>query len=136
MLLTRCPDTGQRAVPGGTVEPGETSPGSMVRELLEETGAQPRPRRPGGPGAPASRRLGGPGPGTGRRPRRRAATGAPAAAGPGAGPPRQRGGRAPGAVDAHSGAVDARAVGLAVASCTLPWPGFVQAEPLGKSPSP
>lgn len=42
----------------------------------------------------------------------------------------------PAPVGAHPGAADARAVGLAVALCTLPWPGFVQAEPLGTSHSP
>ncbi|MGI5330928.1 RapZ C-terminal domain-containing protein [Actinomadura nitritigenes] len=39
VLLIRRRDTGQWAIPGGMVEPGETAEAAMRRELLEETGA-------------------------------------------------------------------------------------------------
>ncbi|WP_090070827.1 NUDIX domain-containing protein [Lentzea flaviverrucosa] len=38
VLLIQRSDTGQWAIPGGMVDPGETAPAALVRELLEETG--------------------------------------------------------------------------------------------------
>lgn len=38
LLLIRRDDTGEWAIPGGMVDPGETPTGALVRELAEETG--------------------------------------------------------------------------------------------------
>ena len=38
VLLIRRDDCGQWAIPGGMVDPGETAPAALVRELREETG--------------------------------------------------------------------------------------------------
>lgn len=38
VLLIQRSDTGQWAIPGGMVDPGETAPAALVRELREETG--------------------------------------------------------------------------------------------------
>jgi len=38
VLLIRREDCGQWAIPGGMVDPGETAPAALVRELREETG--------------------------------------------------------------------------------------------------
>lgn len=38
VLLIRRSDCGQWAIPGGMVDPGETAPAALVRELREETG--------------------------------------------------------------------------------------------------
>nr|WP_302931612.1 NUDIX domain-containing protein [Actinomadura sp. WMMA1423] len=38
VLLIRRGDCGHWAIPGGMVEPGETAPAALVRELREETG--------------------------------------------------------------------------------------------------
>lgn len=38
ILLIRRDDTHQWAIPGGMVDPGETAPAALVRELAEETG--------------------------------------------------------------------------------------------------
>jgi len=38
VLLIRRSDCGQWAIPGGMVDPGETAPAALVRELAEETG--------------------------------------------------------------------------------------------------
>jgi ADP-ribose pyrophosphatase len=38
VLLIRRDDCGQWAIPGGMVDPGETAPAALVRELQEETG--------------------------------------------------------------------------------------------------
>jgi ADP-ribose pyrophosphatase YjhB (NUDIX family) len=38
VLLIRRGDVGQWAIPGGMVDPGETAPATLVRELAEETG--------------------------------------------------------------------------------------------------
>lgn len=48
LLLIRRGDTGQWALPGGMVEPGETSRAASMRELAEETGlfAEPLLHRP------------------------------------------------------------------------------------------
>lgn len=46
ILLIRRADTGQWALPGGMVDPGETVPAALVRELREETGVDLRGRTP------------------------------------------------------------------------------------------
>lgn len=42
VLLIRRSDCGQWAIPGGMVDPGETAPAALVRELREETGVDLR----------------------------------------------------------------------------------------------
>lgn len=42
VLLIRRSDCGDWAIPGGMVDPGETAPAALVRELLEETGVDLR----------------------------------------------------------------------------------------------
>ncbi|AEY90265.1 hypothetical protein SHJG_4997 [Streptomyces hygroscopicus subsp. jinggangensis 5008] len=45
LLITRS-DTGVEAIPGGMVDPGETAPAALVRELREETGVDLADHRP------------------------------------------------------------------------------------------
>jgi ADP-ribose pyrophosphatase YjhB (NUDIX family) len=46
VLLIRRSDCGQWAIPGGMVDPGETAPAALVRELREETGVDLRHLEP------------------------------------------------------------------------------------------
>jgi ADP-ribose pyrophosphatase len=46
VLLIRRSDCGQWAIPGGMVDPGETAPAALVRELREETGVDLAQMRP------------------------------------------------------------------------------------------
>lgn len=46
VLLVRRDDTHQWAIPGGMVDPGETAPAALTRELLEETGVDLRHTTP------------------------------------------------------------------------------------------